>query len=81
MWAEAAGTAAAADDAEARETVVLVVSELTLAVPDEVSDAAPVADVAATVLDVEWLPAMTVASPATPTTLATPVTMRAPRAG
>jgi hypothetical protein len=30
-----------------------VVSELTLAVPDEVSDAAAVADVAATVLDVE----------------------------
>jgi hypothetical protein len=53
VWAEAAGTAAAADDAEARETVVLVVSELTLAVPDEVSDAAAVADVAATVLDVE----------------------------
>jgi hypothetical protein len=75
--AEAAGAAARAEDREeeAPEIVVLVVSEL------DVPDTAALADVAESVLEVEWVPVRLAVSPATPTTVTTPVTMRAPRAG
>lgn len=88
MFADAAGVAALADEDEARGATVVVVAA---AEPDPVLEApvldAPVtgvvvavaADVAA--VDDEPLPAMHAASPATPTTLTTPVTMRAFRAG
>ncbi|MDQ6614470.1 MAG: hypothetical protein M3083_06930 [Actinomycetota bacterium] len=93
MFADAAGVAALADEDEARGATVVVVAA---AEPDPVLEApvldAPVLDAAVTgvvvavaadvaAVDDEPLPAMHAASPATPTTLTTPVTMRAFRAG
>jgi hypothetical protein len=90
--AEAAGVAARADDETVGAVVLLVVPLTELAVPEAVAGVAVAAvDVLAAVepegaavavaVAVAWLAARNPESPATPTTLTTPVAIRAPRAG
>jgi hypothetical protein len=80
VFEEAAGVAAAAAENDEPEVpVVLVV--LAVAVDPELLAVDVAVDGATAMLDAVWLPAINAARPATPMTLATPVTMRARRAG